>query len=180
MATLLALVQEEHAEDATSVVLPAAAELVYGAIAFVLLFWLLSKFAFPKLNEALAQRNAQIQGKLEESESKLTEAEQIRRRYEEQLADARNESNRIIEEARQTADAMRRDILARAEQEAQAAVTRAQAEVGAERDRAVQALRQEVGALSLQLASRIVEKELDPRQHQVLIDQYIEQLSRSN
>ena len=184
LATLALIAQEtEHpAEEASGldIVLPAVAELVYGALAFALLFFVLAKFAFPRLNDALRQRQVAIQGKLEESEAKLTEAETVRRRYEEQLGDARGEANRIIEEARQTADAMRRELVTKAEQDAQAVVARAQAEVVAERDRAIQALRQEVGVLSVQLATKIVEKELDANQHQALIDGYIQQLAQNN
>jgi F-type H+-transporting ATPase subunit b len=68
----------------------------------------------------------------------------------------------------------------KAEAEAQAIVARAQAEVSTERDRALSELRSDVGILSVELASKIVEKELDASAHQTLVDEYIARLSNSN
>lgn len=180
MSTLLILAAEGSERSGIDVILPAAAELFWGAVAFVILYVVLSKFAFPKLNETLEDRRAAIQGKLEESEARLSEADEIKQRYEAQLSDAKGESNRIIEEAKTTAESLRRDIVAKAEAEAQTIVSRAQSEVAAERDRALQQLRAEVGALSVELAGKIVEKELDAQSHQQLVDSYIQNLSGSN
>ncbi len=99
------------------------------------MFGFLAKFAFPALNKMLAERAAKIQGEMEKAESTRTEADTVLSDYKAQLAGARDESNRIIEEARKTADQLRKDIQAKAEQEAQATVARAQEEIRAERDR---------------------------------------------
>lgn len=176
----LATEAAESGGGGLSIILPAAAELVYGAISFAIVFWLLSKVAFPRLNTALDDRRAAIQGKLEDADKALAEAEQAKAEYRASIGDAKGEANRIIEEAKQTAESLRRDIVAKAEAEAQQIVARAQQEVAAERDRALQELRAEVGALSVELAARIVEKELDPSAHQHLVDQYIQNLSRTN
>ncbi len=160
-----------------NVILPAAAELFYGAIAFFLFYAIMSKYAFPRINRVLEDRAAAIQGRIEDAQQRLDEAEQIRSHYREQLADARSEANRIIEDAREHAEALRRDIVAKAESEAEAIVQRAQAEVQAERERAVSQLRGEVGRLSVQLAEKIVQRELDRETHQALVDSYIETLT---
>jgi F-type H+-transporting ATPase subunit b len=177
-ALLLAVEAEES--SGLSIILPAAAELFYGLISFVIVYFALSKWAFPKINEVLNERSAAIQGRMEEAEQAQRDADEARNQYRAQLGDAKGEANRVIEEAKATAESLRRDIVAKAEAEAQAIVARAQAEVATERDRALQELRAEVGALSVQLASKIVEKELDPAVHQHLVDQYIEELSRTN
>jgi F-type H+-transporting ATPase subunit b len=177
---ILAAEAEGGGSSPFGVILPEPAELVYGAISFVIVFFVLSKLAFPKLNEVLEERATAIQGRMEEAERTKREADQVKGQYQSQLGDAKGEANRIIEEAKQTAESLRRDIVARAETEAQSIVQRAQTEVAAERDRALQELRAEVGALSVQLASKIVEKELDPAAHQHLVDEYIQQLSRTN
>ena len=166
--------------NALELILPAPAELFYGLISFVIVYVLLSKYAFPRLNQMLDDRAAAIQGKMEEADAKLREAEQAKADYQAQIGDAKGEANRIIEEAKQTAESLRRDIVAKAEAEAQAIVSRAQNEVAAERDRALQELRAEVGQISVALASKIVEKELDRSTHQHLVDEYIQNLSRNN
>ncbi len=179
-ALLLATEAGAESGGGLSIILPAAAELFYGFISFVIVYFVLAKFAFPKLNQVLEDRSAAIQGKMEEAERVRAEADAVKGQYQDQLQDAKGEANRIIEEAKSTAESLRRDIVAKAEAEAQAIVSRAQSEVANERDRVLQELRSEVGTLSVQLASKIVEKELDPAAHQHLVDEYIQNLSRTN
>lgn len=161
-------------------ILPAGAELVYGAIAFTIVYFVLRRLAFPQIDKMLDDRREAIQGRMEEAEAKVTEAEETRRAYEDKLQEARREADRIVEEAKTTAESLRQDIVAKAEAEAQAIVQRAQNEVSNERDRALQELRTEVGQISVELASRIVGKELDASAHQGLVDEYINRLSRQN
>lgn len=158
-------------------ILPDVAELVYGTLAFIIVFAVLAKFAFPALGKMLKERSAKIQGNLDSAEQARVSAESELADYRTQLAGARDESNRIIEEARRTADQLRRDLQAKAEQEAQATVARAQEEIRAERDRVFQDLRAQVGVIAVELAGRVVGESLDPSAHQRLIDEYIEQVA---
>jgi F-type H+-transporting ATPase subunit b len=177
MVTLLAA-----AEDASGaeLLVPAMPELIWGAVAFALLMVLMYKFVFPKVNQTLEERSAAIQGRMEEADRKLQEAEASKAEFDAGIADARGEANRIVEEAKQTAESLRRDIVAKAEDEAAALLQKARADVTAERERVLQELRSQVGVLSVQLASRIVERELDASTHQSLVDEYIQNLSRTN
>jgi F-type H+-transporting ATPase subunit b len=159
---------------------PDESELIWGLVAFLLLMGVMFKLVFPKLNETLEQRSAAIQGRMEEAQHQLEEAEASKRRYDESLDDARGEANRIIEEAKSTADQVRAEARTRAEAEAAQIIERAQAEVAAERDRVLQELRSQVGDISVQLASKIVERELDRSTHEGLVDEYIQRLSSQN
>jgi F-type H+-transporting ATPase subunit b len=158
-------------------ILPDVAEMVYGSIAFLIVFGLLAKFAFPALNKMLADRSSKIQGEMEKAEATRGEADQLLADYRTQLAGARDESNRIIEEARRTAEQLRRDIQAKAEDEAQATVARAQEEIRTERDRVFQELRGQVGDIAVELAGRVVGESLDRAAHERLIDEYIDQVA---
>jgi F-type H+-transporting ATPase subunit b len=169
-----------EAASGLQLILPAPAELVYGAISFAAVYFVLSKFAFPKINTMLDDRAASIQGRMEEAETKLREAEETKADYQRRIDEAKSDANRIVDEARSTAESLRRDIVAKAEDEAKQILERAERDVAAERERALQELRAEVGAMSVQLAARIVEKELDATAHQALVDEYIQDLSRSN
>lgn len=160
--------------------LPDLSELVMGLVAFILLMIIMMKVAFPRLNAALEERQVAIQGKLEEADAKFAEAEEAKRNFEANLDDARGEATRIIDEAKQAAEQLRADILERAEAEAAQMIERAQADVAAERQRVIQELRGQVGALSVELASRIVERELDSSTHEGLVDEYIQRLSSQN
>lgn len=170
--------ETEAVEEEKNPVLPAADELIWGAVAFAILFALLWKFVFPKAGEMLQARTAKIQGDLEKAEQQRREAEAMLRRYEQQLRDARAEAGRIIEEARKTAESMRRDLLAKAEEESRRVVARAQEEIRAERDRAFQELRRSVGELSVDLAARVVGESLDRERQERLVEEFIDELSR--
>jgi F-type H+-transporting ATPase subunit b len=142
-------------------------------------FLVLAKFAFPALNKALGERSGKIQGDLEKAEESRTAAERELAEYRKQLAGARDDANRIIEEARKTADALRKDLQAKAEQEAQATVARAQEEIRAERDRVFADLKAQVGEIAVDLAGRVVGESLDKTRHEKLIDDYISQVASS-
>jgi F-type H+-transporting ATPase subunit b len=163
--------EEEH-----NPILPEVDEIIVGALAFLVIFVVLWRYAFPRLNEAMRNRTEKIQGDLEKAESERREAEQLLARYQEQLQEARTESSRIIDEARKTAEQLRQDVLQRAEEEARQVVARAQEEIRAERDRAFEQLRAQVGELSVELASRVIGAELDAERQRQLVDDYIDGL----
>lgn len=181
MHAMLATMQLAVEDDGGSLeLLPHSAELIWGVVAFALLMAFMSKFVFPKMNEMLDERGARIQGQIEEAESQRSQAEQLRREYEEQLADARNQANDILEDARGQAERLRAEAVRKADEEAAQIAARAREDVAAERGRLVQDLRGQVAALSVELAGKIVQRELDPAQHQQLVDQYINELSGLN
>ena len=176
------LAQEEQPTETTTEehnpILPEADELIFGGLAFLVVFLVLARFAFPRINQGLKQRTDRIREDLEKAERARGEAQQILERYEGQLQEARSEANRIIEEARKTAESMRRDLLAKAEDEANQVVARAQEEIRAERDRAFGDLRRQVGELSVELAARVVGTELDKNRQMKLVDGYIDELDQ--
>ena len=178
--TRLVVLATEEGVDPQLQLLPETAELIWGIFAFGLLFLLLSRFALPAMNRMLDERRARIQGQLEEAEQIRVEAEELRRQYQAQLRDARSKAETIIDEARGDAERVREQKLAEAEEEAQAIRERARADAEAERARLVQQLRSQVATLSVDLAGRIVHRELSEEQHRTLVDEYIDQLASMN
>jgi F-type H+-transporting ATPase subunit b len=183
LATITAILAqaEEHPPEVSEPkdLYPAPGELIIGLIAFAILFFFMWKWVLPRFRTVLEERRQKIQGEMERAESTRSEADKILAEYREQLAGAREESNRIIEEARQTADQLRRDLQSKAEEEAKATVARAQDEIRAERDRVFQELRTQVGEVAVELAGRVVGAELDKAAHERLIDEYIDEVASS-
>ncbi len=157
----------------TDLILPAIDELIWGAVAFSVVLFVLNKFAFPKLREAVEGREKQIQSDLEAAERARTEAEQEKRQYQQQIADARSEANRIVEEARQQAEQVRKDITARAQTEAEQIVTRARESIEAERSSTIQELQSTIATMSIQLAEKVVGRSIDASAQRELVDAYI-------
>ncbi|MGF1616195.1 MAG: F0F1 ATP synthase subunit B, partial [Acidimicrobiia bacterium] len=98
--------------------------------------------------------------------------------YKAQLADSKAEGNRIIEDARSTAEQMKTEVLARAEADAQQILAKAREEAENERDRALADARKQVGAISVDLASQIVGESLNPETHQALVNRYLADLEK--
>jgi F-type H+-transporting ATPase subunit b len=179
--TLGALTQffAQEGQKAPNPILPAKNEIIWGFLSFVVLFVLLVKFAFPAVRRMLEARTDRIRMDLEEAESNKSEAQRILDEYRSQLADARNESNAIIEEARQTAEQLRGDMIARAEQEVRELRERAMADLAAAQERAAADLRTQVRELTLSIAEKLIEKQLDRETNLALIDRFIEQVGSS-
>ncbi|MBI2170253.1 MAG: F0F1 ATP synthase subunit B [Actinobacteria bacterium] len=163
----------ETCEESPNPILPATNEIVWGGIAFLVVFFLMWKFAVPAIRKGLQAREDRIRSDLEAAEAAKQEAENLRGQYQQQIADARAEAGRIIDEARQAADAMRRDVHESAEAEATAARARAESEIDLTVSRAQSDLQREVADFAVRLAERIVERNLDRDAQQALIDQYI-------
>ena len=176
LAIRTAVLAQEATSDKENLY-PHAAELLVGALAFAIVFYFIWKWVLPRVNTLLEERRQQIQGEIERAETTRTEADQLLADYREQLAGARDEANRIIEEGRRTADQLRRDLHPHAEEEASATVARAQDESRAERDRVFEDLRAQIGDIAVELAARVVNQSLDKKAHEKLIDDYIEQVA---
>lgn len=176
LPTLLAAASGGAEGEAHNPLLPATAELIWGSIAFLLLFLVLRKFAFPTVIKTLEERTASIEGKLEQAERDRAEAEELLRAYRHQLAEADAEAARIIASARTNADRLEAELRQKAEEHASRIVERAEQTIRAERDRAIQQLRNEVGTLAVDLASRIVGETLDRDRHLRLVDRYIDEM----
>ena len=174
-AMLGAMLAAEAVSDKKDIY-PKLSELIVAAIAFGILFFFMTKWVVPRVNQVLEQRRAKIVGDLEQAEASRTEAQQLLDDYRQQLSGARDEANRIIEEARKVAEALRRDMEAKAQEDSQVIVSKAQDEIRAERDRVFQELKVQVGELSLELAGRMVGESLDKDRHLRLVDDYINEI----
>ena len=166
--------------QAKNPILPDAKEIIWTVIAFAIVFVILAKFAFPAVKKGIAAREDRIRSDLERAERARTEAEDTLARYQAQLADARAEATRVIEEARQAAESVRTDLIARAETEANEIRARAQADIANQRNQAMAQLRTDVASLSIDLAGRIVERNLDSDTNRQLVDSFIDQVAGSN
>ena len=170
------ILAQEAAEHEQNPILPAANELIWGTIAFLILVFLMYRTVWPSVDKAFKDRRANIEGKLEQAERDRDEAEQLLEQYRRRLRDAEDETLRILDEARANAERVRRDLLGKAEADAGRELDRARQAIRAERDQAISQLRNEVGTLAVELATRVVGDSLDRDRQLRLVDQYIDEL----
>lgn len=158
---------------------PKPPELIYALLSFAVLFFVLSKFAFPPIVKMLEKREATIRESIERSEETRVEAERLLEDYKKQLAEARSEAAQIIEQARKLGDDAKKKIEASARDEATALIARAREEIEAEKQKALIELTAKVADISIGAASRVVEKSLSKEDHLKLIDEYVGQVGKS-
>ena len=169
------------AEEAPSPVIPNPVEIIVGLIAFSLLFYVLKIKVVPKFEKAYEERTNAIEGGLERAEKAQVEAERVLRTYTMQLAEAQSEAQKIREESRVQGAAIIEDLREKAKEEAARITAAAQQSIEAERQQAITSLRNEVGALATELASKIVGEALDDQVRQSrIVDRFVADLEKSN
>lgn len=176
--TLLIAAEEGEDSGGLEILLPPLNELVAGIIAFAIVFFFIWRVGAPAMNRMLEQRQAAIAGQIEDAERAKTDAESLLADYRGQLAEARTEGNKIIDEARQAAEQMRADIIAKAEADGEQIRARAREDAAGERSRALAEARSQVSDISVDLAGKIVGESLDQKAHQALIDRYLADLEK--
>jgi F-type H+-transporting ATPase subunit b len=169
----------DDCQKAPNPILPAPAELFWGSVSFVILFFLLAKFAYPGLKKGMENRAEKIRESIDDAEKAKTDAQRVLDEYQKQLADARTESARIIEEARQAADKLRQDLKRQAETEVSELRARAQEDIQAQVQRAMADLQGRVAELAIELAEKVVERSLDRETNMQLIENFINQVGSS-
>ncbi len=166
----------DDCQKAPNPLVPSANEVVWGSAAFVVLLLIMWKFGVPAVKNMEQAREERIRNDLEGAEKARIEAEAEKAQYLAQIAGARDEAGRIIEEARQSAEQVRRDLIAKAEADAAEVRQRAEADIEVQRQRALTELRGDVAQLSIDLAERIVERSLDGDTQRQLVDSFIDQV----
>jgi len=160
--------------------IPHTAELVVGFIAFTLLFLVLRSKVVPMFEKAFTERTSAIQGGMERAEKAQLEAERALRQYTEQLSMAREEAQVLREEARVQGVSIIDEMRTKAQEEAARITAAAHASIEAERQQAITSLRAEVGALAVDLASKIVGEALDDQARQSrVVDRFLDDLEKS-
>jgi len=156
---------------------PSLSELIIGTIAFLIVFAVLWRILLPRIQQTLQERTDQIEGGLQRAEEAQAEAKQTLEQYQAQLADARHEASRLRQEAQEEGARILAELRERGEAERQRLVAAAHEQIETERAQAIQALRAEMGALAVELASRVVGESLDQdaRQRRV-VDRFLEEL----
>ena len=167
----------DDCQAAPNQLLPETNEIIWGAFGFLVVFFFVAKFGYPAMKKSMDARTERIRNDLDAAETQRTEADQLLADYRSQLADAKNESARIIEEARQSADALKRDQEARLQSELADLRNKATADIEAAKTQAIADLRGEVAQLAVGAAEVVVGKNLDQATQVQLIEDYINQVA---
>ena len=171
--------QAKECYSAPSPILPETGELFWGLLSFGIVAFGLIKFGFPALRKGLADREAKIRGDLEAAEQAKSAAQAADSDHEKILAEARAEGAGLVDEARKAAEQVRIDMIARAEADAADVRARANADAALATERAMADLQTQVAAMSIGLAERIVQHNLDAATQTALVESFINEVGGS-
>ena len=165
------------AASAPNPLIPHWPELIIGTIAFLIVFILLSRVLMPRISKTLEERTDAIEGGLKRADDAQAEAKRVLDEYRAQLAEARHEASRLREQAREEAAQIVAEGRAAGVAERERIIATATAQVDADRQQAMTALRAEVGSLAIELASKIVGESLaDEARQSRMVDRFLGEL----
>ena len=159
---------------------PAAAELIYGSLASILIFGLLYKFAGPAVRKAMADRTAKIQGELDASAEARSSAESEAADIRRAAGDIASERQRLLADADAQAEALLSDGRARLAAEIADLEARAEADQVAAASRVGDELRTEISRLAAEVSDRLLADTLDDSAQQALIESFIQKVGSSS
>ena len=162
-----------------SLISPDSGLLIWMTLIFAIVFFVLAKFGFPLITGMVDKRSERINAsiaKAKEAEEKLATLAEEQQRMIEQ---ARLEQSRILKEAAQARDNMIAQARQQASDEAAKILDHARTEIAAERESAIRDIRKEVAMLSVQVAEKIVRKDLETSENQMaLLDRMVDEASK--
>src|SRR5919205_1616306 len=166
-----------HAAEAHNPLIPPWGEIIIGLIAFAIVFFVFAKFVAPRFEQIFRARREAIEGGIERAEAMQAEAKAALDRYNAQLAEARTEAAQIREQARTEGQQILEELRVQAQEESARIVARGQEQIQAARQQVVNELRGQIGQLAVDLAGRVVGESLaDDARRSGTVDRFLAEL----
>ena len=143
---------------------------------FLLLIFLVKKFAWGNITSILDARAEKITNDIDEAEAARKKAEELAAKREAELAGSRQEATTILETAKETAEKNKAHILSEANQEALRLKEKAQLELSQNKEEAMNSIKGDVADITVNLAGKLLSQQLDSEGHRQLIDHYLNEL----
>ncbi|MCI7179259.1 MAG: F0F1 ATP synthase subunit B [Schaedlerella sp.] len=135
--------------------------------------YLIKRFLFKPINEILEKRRAKADAEIQEAVQAREEANAIKSEYEQNMLDAKNKANEILVSAQKTASIQSEEILKDAASQAAAIKAKAESDIAQERRKAVNEIKGEIGGMAVEIAGKVIEREISEADHAKLIDDFI-------
>jgi F-type H+-transporting ATPase subunit b len=153
--------------------------LLMNLVTLLVLYLILKKIFFDKIHEVILNREQNIEDRFNNADHVKKQADELLITYKEQLEGIEAKSREIIKESKQRADTRAEEIVADAEHKVSDMIKQAEKDIEAGKLRAVDEMREQIAALAILAAEKILEKELDIKSHAALIDNVISQASNT-
>ena len=154
--------------------------IIFQILNLLLLMVLFKKYLFKPVTEILEKRLAEIEGHYQEAQQAETDAKAMKADYESKMAGARQEADRVIKTATESANAMSASIVEDARTQADQLKRRAQTEIDLERRRAFDEVKGELSGIALDIASQVIEREVNEKDHEAFINEFIKNVGEAS
>ena len=154
--------------------------IIFQILNLLLLMVLFKKYLFKPVTEILEKRQAEIEGHYQEAQQAETDAKAMKADYESKMAGARQEADRVIKTATESANAMSASIVEDARTQADQLKRRAQTEIDLERRRAFDEVKGELSGIALDIASQVIEREVNEKDHEAFINEFIKNVGEAS
>jgi F-type H+-transporting ATPase subunit b len=150
---------------------PGLGLMIWTLFLFLFTMWVLSKVAFPKIQEALDRRAKTIADSIDAAERQRRESDELLAEYRSRLADAREQADEIMARARKAAETVEAEATAAGKEKREELVGAAKRDIEAETRRALQQIRQEVADLTVLATEKVTRKSLDAEDQRRLVEE---------
>jgi len=149
---------------------------IWTILTFLVLLWLLAKFAWRPLLQALEARQELIRKSLEDAQQARRELERVSQESAQILKESRVQAETIIAQSRSDAERLREEMKQKAKAESDTIVRNAERQIQLETGRALQQIRHEAADLSVLIASKLIQRNLSKEDNEALIDDALRQV----
>ena len=156
---------------------PAIGLIFWMVITFGILMFILAKFAWKPILESLTAREKTIEDSLAEAQNARTEMAALTSKNQDLLNQAKEERNKILHEAKEAADKLKNEMLAKAQQEVEAKIQTAFREIDIQKKAAITEVKNSVGLLALDIAEKVIRKDLKGNAEQL---EYVNKLAKES
>lgn len=142
--------------------------------------YLIKRFLFKPINEVLEKRRQLADKEIEEARTAQEKADSLKEQYESSLSNAHSEAAQIVSDAQKEAETKAEELIREAENTASNIKAKAEADIAQERKKAINEAKDEIGGLAMDIASKVVEKEIREEDHRKLIDEFIDNVGEAS
>ncbi len=150
--------------------------MLFAWVNLLILYLFLKKLAFQPLMDMITSRQEEIDGMYSDAEKSRDDAARMKNEYEEKLSSANQESEQILKSAVRRAQLKEEEILKEAGEEAARVLERAEEQIALEKKQALNDIKNEVSSMAIGIASAVIERDVDEREHRKLIDDFIDNM----
>ena len=176
LAAVPVLAQETH-EAAPNLLSPSGGLMLWTILIFVVLMFILSRYAFKPLTAAVEARERSLQEAIDNAKRDRDEAARLLADHRQQLEQARGEAQKLIADGRVTAEKLRNDLLEQTRAQQQEMLERARRDIENEKTNAIAALRREAVDLAIAGAGKVIERNLDSDANRKLVENFLGSLT---